>query len=339
MSKSKHLSSLIDDLLDLSKVEAGQLSLDSVATNLREEVDGVILMLSNRAKAKGLAMNCSYKGILPRTILTDPMRLRQILINVIGNAIKFTETGSIDVDVQMDETKVGDASRYIVFSITDSGRGIERSKHLQIFEPFCQEATTTARKFGGTGIGLTLSRQLARLMGGDLLLKSSEPGKGSTFEFSIISGPLGSDKVHPAETLRSDASTSKTTKKALQGLHILLVEDSPDNRLLLERFLKSDGAEVDLASDGVEAVKMALKNVYNVIVMDVQMPNLDGRQATEQLRKSGYSVPIIALTADATKEERNRCIAAGMNDYWTKPISNIDLCKAVSKWTGGVKEN
>lgn len=331
---AKHLSSLIDDILDLSKVEAGQMSLDSVVTNLREEVDGAILMLSNRAKAKGLAIHCTYNGILPKTILTDPMRLRQILINVIGNAIKFTEVGSIDVSVKMDETKIGDASRYVAFSITDSGLGIERSKHLQIFEPFCQEATTTARRFGGTGIGLTLSRQLARLMGGDLVLKYSEPGKGSTFEFSITSGPLGSDKDPPIEPSRCDPSSNKNAEKALHGLHILLVEDSPDNRLLLEKFLESDGAKVDLATDGIEGVNMALKGTYDVIIMDVQMPNLDGRQATEQLRKAGYKLPIIALTADATKEEKNRCLASGMNDYCTKPISNIDLCKIISKWAG-----
>lgn len=329
---AKHLTSLIDDILDLSKVEAGQVNLESASFDVRDEIKGVISMLSVRAKEKNLTLTWEVDDEVPKEIVTDPMRVRQILINIVGNAIKFTEAGSVDVNVQLSAIPAGGGPRrQIIFYVTDTGCGVAPNKHQKIFEPFRQEDSCTARKYGGTGLGLALSRELARLMGGDIILKHSEPGKGSVFEISIAF-------EHSLSSPGLDSPVQGSRPKlvsldyALAGARVLLVEDGADNRLLIEQILKSNGASITSAEDGERGVKMALAGSYDVILMDVQMPVLDGREATKQLRELGCSIPIVALTAYATKEEREKCFAAGMSDYCTKPISIDELCRVVAKY-------
>ena len=329
---AKHLTSLIDDILDLSKVEAGQINLEATLVNLRQEVESVVTMLGTKAKERGLDLRCAFADGVPQIVSSDPTRLRQILINVIGNAIKFTESGRIDIAVQADQSKQGESRRRVVFTVTDTGCGIETSMQAKVFEPFAQEAVSTSRKYGGTGLGLTLSRELARLLHGDIVLKRSEPGVGSTFEISIESESI--DAALAPETLVAGGvqANGESNKFPLHGLNVLLVEDGEDHRILIERFLKAKGASVGLASDGVHGVRMALEHSYDVILMDVQMPNLNGREATAKLRASGCMVPIIALSAFATKIEKEKCLAVGMNEYLTKPIGIDDLAKAVAKY-------
>lgn len=329
---AKHLTSLIDDILDLSKVEAGQVSLESASFDVRDEVKGVISMLSVRAKEKNLTLTWGVDDEVPKEIVTDPMRVRQILINTVGNAIKFTEEGSVDVNVQLSNIPAdGSTRRQIIFFVSDTGCGVAPNKQQKIFEPFRQEDSCTARKYGGTGLGLALSRELARLMGGDIILKHSEPGKGSVFEISIAFEPSLSSTGLDTSVPGSHAKLV-SHDNALAGARVLLVEDGADNRLLIEQILKSNGASITSAEDGEGGVKMALASNYDVILMDVQMPVLDGREATKQLRELGCSVPIVALTAYATKEEREKCFAAGMSDYCTKPISVEELCRVVAKY-------
>lgn len=329
---AKHLARLIDDILDLSKVEAGQISLEVMPTDVRSEVTEVISMLSQGAKSAGLSLTCTIDPRVPKLAQADSMRLRQILFNVIGNAIKFTASGSVSVQVAYRDASDGFKAPSIAIDVIDTGCGIDSSYHEEIFKPFSQGSIATARKYGGTGLGLALSRKLARILGGDIVLRRSEPGKGSTFDFSFPVGTV----VAPVESLvRRDTqppASKVSVPKMLDGLQVLLVEDGPDNRLLFELFLKSNGAMVDLATDGQEGMSQALKKNYDAVLMDIQMPNMDGRKATQELRKLGYKVPVIALTAYATKEERDRCIADGMNDYCTKPITMNDLCLTILKW-------
>ena len=328
---AKHLSSLLDDILDLSKVEAGQINLETAFVNLRQEVENVVAMLGAKAKAKGLELRCTFADDVPQVVSSDPTRLRQILINVIGNAIKFTDSGRIDIAVQADQSKQGESRRRVVFTVTDSGCGIEPCMQAKVFEPFTQEAASTTRKYGGTGLGLTLSRELARLLHGDIVLKRSESGVGSTFEISIESEAIDA-AVAPESLVTAGVQVNgETNKFPLSGLNVLLVEDGADHRVLIERFLKAKGANVGLASDGVNGVRMALEQSYDVILMDVQMPNLNGREATAKLRASGCTVPVIALSAFATKIEKEKCLAVGMNEYLTKPIGIDELASVVAK--------
>ena len=317
---AKHLTSLIDDILDLSKVEAGQINLEATFVNLRQEVESVVAMLGAKAKAKGLDLRCAFADDVPQVVSSDPTRLRQILINVIGNALKFTESGCIDIKVRADPSRQGESHRRVVFAVSDTGCGIDASMQAKVFEPFTQEAASTTRKYGGTGLGLTLSRELARLLHGDIVLKHSEPGAGSTFEVAIESELIDGAVVPESLVAGGVRGHGDSNKLPLQGLNVLLVEDGADHRVLIERFLKGKGASVGLASDGVSGVRMALEQSYDVILMDVQMPNLNGREATAKLRAGGCTVPVIALSAFATKIEKEKCLAVGMNEYLTKPI-------------------
>ncbi|TWW12247.1 hypothetical protein E3A20_02460, partial [Planctomyces bekefii] len=270
------------------------------------------------------------------TIWSDPLRFRQILLNVVGNAVKFTNQGHVGVHVGVAHLSGAEAANgskvKLVIRVTDTGSGIEVDKHTKIFEPFSQESAATARRYGGTGLGLTLSRQLARLLGGDIDLIESEPGKGSTFAITVAAGAgakeLGGKKAESIGVIQPDPRD----KAALQGLSLLVVDDGDDNRYLMDLILKSRGAAVDLARDGDEAVSMAMAKIYDVIFMDIQMPKLDGRAATEQLRQRGYKGPIVALTAHATSEERVRCMKSGMNEYCTKPISPDEVIRVVLRW-------
>ncbi|MBX2995291.1 MAG: PAS domain S-box protein [Bdellovibrionaceae bacterium] len=326
----KLLSTIINDILDLSKVEAGRLEVERIEVPLMDLVNEITVLLNLEASGKGVQLSVSREGRLPRLIKTDPTRLRQILFNIVGNAVKFTEKGSINVTVKLCE----DDANQVCFLVKDTGTGIAPEQAQRLFSPFVQADVTTTRRFGGTGLGLVLSKKLAQLLGGDVILANSALGEGSTFEIRIHHGqPLASvsdsgggvSKVSSAApTLRRDAS--------LQNHKILVVDDSPDNLALMKRILNLAGAEVDTASNGSEGIQRALSGDYSSILMDLQMPEMDGYEATRALRSKGYRRPIIALTAHAMKEERKRCLESGFNDHLTKPVDREALIHILSEY-------
>ncbi len=351
-SNGEHLLRLINDVLDLSKIEAGRLVVERVACRPAELVGEVVSLMRVRAAGKGIPLLLKFDGPCPETVQTDPTRLRQILVNLIGNAIKFTETGQVRVVVRLVD---GDsASPKLAVDVVDTGIGIPPEQIEQIFEPFSQGDASSARRFGGTGLGLTISRRLARLLGGDITVRS-HPGQGSTFTATIDPGPLTGVAMlqRPTEAIASARLDRTRSGEQLPlpklNCRVLLAEDSPDNQRLIAFLLRKAGAEVVTASNGRQAVELALASVagsaqtadesqpcqtasFDVILMDMQMPELDGYQATTQLRAAGYTGPIIALTAYAMADDRQKSLAAGCDDYLTKPIAHHTLITTVAQW-------
>ncbi|HEX4926167.1 MAG TPA: response regulator [Bdellovibrionales bacterium] len=325
------LSRLISDILDLSKVEAGHLQIERVQFPLPDTIVAVVGTLDQTAKEKGITLDLKTAGMLPAKIHSDPTRLRQILFNIIGNAIKFTQKGGVHVEVKYDRP-----SNKMQIDVTDEGTGIEAAQAEKIFKPFMQADSSTTRKFGGTGLGLSLSRKLARALGGDVELTRSEPGKGSTFSVTIDAGSVDGEVfvqgVQWPLDLKNQRPSAATQSRSLDGIHILLVEDSQDNQVLLTRFLTLAGAKVEVAENGEEGVKKALGGDHHVVLMDIQMPVLDGYQATQQLRQSAFEKPILALTAHALKEERERCLQVGCDDHLTKPVDRKALLDIVASY-------
>ncbi|HIF00498.1 MAG TPA: response regulator [Planctomycetes bacterium] len=295
--------------------------------------------MPRQATAKNLPLEVRFDGPVPATIQSDPARLRQILINMVGNAIKFTETGSITIVTRLLK-EPGEKPR-LQFDIIDTGIGIAKEQMEMIFLAFTQADGAPTRKFGGTGIGLTISRRLVELLGGTISV-SSTLGKGSTFSVSVSTGLLDDVRmingpVDPgAKTTRTEAIDE--TQVPLQHLRILFAEDGSDNQRLISFLLKKAGAVVTLADNGQVAFDLATvareeNRPFDVIVMDMQMPVLDGYAATRQLRDAGYSVPIIALTAHAMAGDRQKCLDAGCDDYLTKPIDRKKLIDVVASYT------
>jgi signal transduction histidine kinase/FixJ family two-component response regulator len=332
------LLEIIDDILDLSKIEAGKLELEQVACSPRQILADVLALMRVRADAKGLGLEVAYEGPLPATVVTDPTRLRQILVNLVGNAIKFTETGSVRVVVQLIEG--GRGQPMLRFDVIDTGIGINGDRVAKLFTPFTQGDSSMHRRYGGSGLGLTISKRLAEMLGGTITV-ASQPGVGSTFSATITPGsldhmPLLAEVEHARETPAS-ATVPPRTPTRLHG-RVLLVEDGPDNQRLISFLLKKAGAEVTLAENGKVALEKALSvfprwrrrhtdqlEEFDVILMDMQMPVMDGYEATRRLRSAGYRGPIIALTAHAMTDDRQKCLDAGCDDYITKPVNREQL--------------
>ncbi len=321
---SQQLLRIIDDILDLSKVEAGKVSIEKMSVCLSQLVTDLKGLLLPRSLEQNSELEFILNSDLPESISSDPVRLKQILVNVIGNALKFTKNGKVKVTLTLD------SDSYLQIEVEDNGRGISEEQAKRLFQPFAQAEDSTTRLFGGTGLGLVLSKSLCILLGGDLTLVRSAIGKGSLFEIKI--------KLDPAEltTLNAkkneDVKRSSTEKKTpLEGLRILLVEDAPDNQALFSILLKRAGAEVDTASDGIEAVRKAQEQDYSLVLMDVQMPRMDGYEATKRLRQGGCKIPIIALTAHAMPEEKERCLAAGYSNFLSKPLDSRCLFDILSE--------
>ncbi|MBX3039084.1 MAG: response regulator [Bdellovibrionaceae bacterium] len=305
----KNLQQIINDILDISKVEAGHLDIHSSTFELNEFIDELnanLQLLAHRGKN---VLEFRRQGEISELLSSDRTRLRQILTNLVGNALKFTHEGSVTVFY-------GQKDKTIFFRVCDTGIGINESEHGQLFKAFSQLDHSASRKYGGTGLGLLLSRRLAQYMGGDIQLESSRPGVGSVFILTLPYQPeLGSGQK-PVELV----PPVNEDYLELSGKHVLVVEDSIDNQLLVKVFLGRKNMVLDFANNGREGIEKALAHRYDLVLMDMQMPVVDGYAATEELRRRGYSVPIIALTAHAMKEDRERCLRVGCNEYLTKPI-------------------
>jgi len=306
----RHLVHLIDEILDLSKIEAGELKSERVETHLSELISDVSVMMQYKAKEKALLFLMRLEQPLPQTFVTDPIRLKQILLNIMSNAIKFTEAGEVKVTVKCD-TK-------LQVVVEDTGIGISDTQASRLFQPFTQADASITRKYGGTGLGLAVSRKLAQALGGDVVLVKSKLGKGSVFEVTIaLEGAKYA--MHPAQSVPSCEPVQNPFTR-IDGLRILLAEDLEDNQLLVKSKLGAAGGIIDIANNGEEALMLAKAKEYDIVLMDIRMPKLDGYQATEKLRALGYPVPIIALTAHAMPEEIRRCQEVGCNGHLAKPV-------------------
>jgi PAS domain S-box-containing protein len=328
----KALLQLIDDVLDLAKIEAGRIALAPVDCSPRRVVDEVAGLLRVAARRKRLALEVRYVEPLPESIHTDPVRLRQILVNFVGNAIKFTEQGEVRVQVSSSD---GPRGARIHFAVTDTGIGI-RSEHLaDIFRPFNQADSSMSRQVGGAGLGLTISRRLAQMRGGEIVVESS-PGKGSTFVLSIDAGESAPAAVVPEDSRTAAEAWSGAGKPTSLAGRVLLVEDTPANRHLIQTMLRKAGATVEVAENGEEACRKAEASAaagkpYDLILMDIQMPEMDGHEAVTRLRGQGWRGPIVALTAYAMNGDREKCLASGCDGYLPKPISRESLLETVGR--------
>jgi CheY-like chemotaxis protein len=324
----KHLLQVINDILDLSKVEARKLDVEEIDFLLFPILAEIDSLVRKQAKDSGLEFTIQYNFPLPKMIKSEPLRLKQILINLLNNAIKFTEAGSVTLIVDCDREK-----EKLHFKVVDTGIGLSISQIEKIFNPFSQADISTSRRFGGTGLGLSLSKQLVERLGGSLTVESQE-GRGSTFQFSMDVGDLsGRDFVTSMEEVLVDTSP-KLSSPSLQKMSgsILLAEDNTDNQVLISMYLESMGADVTIVSNGQAAVEAARNKIYDLILMDMQMPIMDGLEAVSLLRSQDYDYPIAALTANAMKEDKERCLQMGCNDFITKPVNRGDLCEVVGKY-------
>jgi signal transduction histidine kinase/CheY-like chemotaxis protein/HPt (histidine-containing phosphotransfer) domain-containing protein len=327
---ARHLMELINDILDISKIEAEKMTVEAIACDPARAAVEVASMLRPRAIAKSIPLSVEFVGEIPAEVKTDPLRLKQILMNLTGNAIKFTERGNICVRLSVE--KRGDASQ-VRFDVVDSGIGMSPEQIGRLFQPFVQADDSMTRKYGGTGLGLAISKRLAKFMGGDISVRS-EPGHGSTFSFWLDGGPLRNVPMRQGLTesmLAIGPHTPDAEQIQLRG-RILLAEDGIDNQQLLTLNLVTAGAEVVVAENGRIAVERVRNEPFDLVLMDMQMPELDGYGATSELRRLGYTLPIIALTAHAMGGDRARCIDAGCTDYLTKPIDNELLLRTVASY-------
>jgi len=328
-SSSRNLLILLNDILDLSKIEAGELTLENIAFSSRRIIQQTAELLKPLAQKKKIDLYCQIDESLPERLMADPARLQQIMNNLVSNAIKFTEKGFVRLDVTLTKDHVGDPQIYM--RVEDTGIGIPEDKQEAVFKKFIQADVSTARKYGGTGLGLAITKELVEMMGGRIWLESEE-GYGTTFFVEIpvevpeVQAVVVSNKVDRQENGHIDISA-----------RMLVVDDHPVNLLFMDKVLKKIGFKnVDKANSGVEAVELAKQNTYNLIFMDCQMPEMDGFEAAERIRLlEGDAIgntPIIAVTADAMKGARERCIDAGMNDYISKPVDIEKLKDVLGKW-------
>ncbi|HTO70591.1 MAG TPA: ATP-binding protein [Myxococcota bacterium] len=330
-----HLLALINDMLDLSKIEAGGLEVRRGETSPISVAQHVVALLRERARAKGLSLELELGADVPTSIHTDPLRLQQILVNLVGNAIKFTERGGVRLLVSHQPSPAGGAG-HVVFEVIDTGIGIAPEHRERVFAPFSQADASESRRYGGTGLGLAISRGLTEQLGGKLELES-EVGTGTTFRLKLPVGtPLGVASAAPlgAEGIER-ADSPNAPLPTLRG-RVLLAEDGADNQRLIERLLVRVGLEVEIAADGRLAVDQVLEaetagRPFDAVLMDMQMPTLDGYEATQALRDAGFARPIIALSAHAMVEDRERCLAVGCDAFAPKPIDRRALIELLAQ--------
>ncbi len=330
-----HLLALIDDFLDLSQVEAGKLQLHEVPCCVRDLFSELADLLRSRAREKGLGFTVSVAPEVPEVLVLDPTRVRQILLNLTSNALKFTERGGVNVLCELQDASL------LRISVSDSGIGMTAEQLARVYEPFYQADSSPTRVFGGTGLGLTVSRRLIEVLGGTLQVES-EFGRGSTFCVRLPAARGASP--HPTLLARASAAEEQRAEPALpRGLRVLLAEDGPDNQKVLGFMLKKLGVDARTVQNGQLALEAALEaealgDPFRVVLMDMQMPVLDGYAATAELRARGYTGPIVALTAHAMRGDRERCLAAGCDDYLTKPTTRGRLATAIARALGKLEK-
>jgi len=331
---SHKLLTLLNDILDFSKIEAGKLDTEIIDCSLGDLLNSVESLMRPKAEEKALEFEIVEAEFLPSQIHTDPVRVHQCLINLVDNAVKFTTQGCVGIHVSVENDGAG---AYIRFDVADTGIGIACEQQAGIFESFTQADGSTTRKFGGSGLGLTITRQLAELLGGELSL-SSEPGEGSVFSLLI---PAGVDVESQPSLDRHSISgycgrDAETAEDLEFSGRVLVAEDSPTNQTLMKLLLEKMGLEVSVAQDGNEAVSKALSELFDMIFMDIQMPHMNGYEATKVLRDKRISTPIVALTANAMKGDDKKCIDAGCDEYMSKPIDRRKLPGVVGKYLSPV---
>jgi signal transduction histidine kinase len=312
---------LLNDILDLSKIESGKMELEAAVFSPAVPINEVAALLRSQAEAKGLHLACVVAPGLPSAVTGDALRLRQVLLNLVGNAVKFTECGGVELSV----TPAGgglDIAR-LRFSVRDTGIGMDAAAQARLFEKFTQADSSTTRRYGGTGLGLAISQLLVRQMGGEIHV-SSDLGKGSEFSFEL-SFPLAAMPV--------EASVAPVTARRFTG-RVLVVEDNPVNQRVIELMLRRAGLEVAFADNGADGAARALSESWSLVLMDVRMPGLDGMEATRRIRTglAGRPLPIVALTANAMAEDRAACQAAGMDDFLAKPVRQPELHACLERW-------
>ena len=328
---AKSLLGIINDILDFSKIEAGKLEIESVPFFLADVWDNLTNLVMRSIEGKGLALKYRLDPTIPPCLWGDPLRLGQILLNLVGNAIKFTDSGSITLSTQLLETS--EASVLVQFTISDSGIGMSDEQIHKLFSPFTQADGSTTRKYGGTGLGLVISKRLVSMLGGKIWVESLA-GEGSSFFFTAQFGPGKEEDVPLADRHKGPGKWAIAPLTHIQGARILLVEDNEINQQVAVGILESAGLQVTIATNGQEGVEMANPERFDAILMDMQMPVLDGYEASKKIRENKFldNLPIIAMTADAMQDDRDRCFAAGVDDYVAKPIDPKGLFSTLLKW-------
>ncbi|MGB5278017.1 MAG: ATP-binding protein [Gammaproteobacteria bacterium] len=317
------LLAILNDILDLSKIEAGKLNIELIPLDMREIVDEIITLHSMAAEEKGIQISADIDQQLPQVVIGDPTRLRQILANLVSNAFKFTDTGHVLVKIRtvVSEGKMAD----VRVAVEDTGIGIDADIKDELFSEFTQADGSTTRKYGGTGLGLAIVKQLVEMMHGEFGVESV-PGDGSTFWFRIPLEVSDLQRLQPSED--DDAPT------AMLNGHVLLVEDNPINQMIAQKMLEKIGLESTLAGDGQQALDMLSQGSFDAVLMDCQMPVMDGFEAAKRIREldAFHELPIIAMTANVMEGDREKCLDAGMNDYIGKPVVEAGLKKTLSRW-------
>lgn len=333
----EHVLGLIDDILDISKIEAGKMELQHIDFSLGQVMETLTTVVAPKAAGRNLELVFDIDPALPPMLVGDPLRLGQVLINYTNNAIKFSEQGRIEIRVR----KLGGASRgcLVRFEVSDQGIGLTEAEIARLFVSFQQADTSTTREYGGTGLGLAICKQLAGLMGGEVGVHS-QPGRGSTFWFTAQLGipamqlSMLAEQLHDAASGLLAAERPAPAPSMLQGARILLAEDNAFNQQIAQEMLEEEGALVCVAGNGAEALALLAENDFDCVLMDVQMPLMDGLEATRRIRAEARlaRLPVLAMTATATTEARMRCIEAGMSDFISKPIQPVLMCQTIARW-------
>ncbi len=330
----EHLLAIINDILDISKIEAGRMTIERLACSPRELIQDVVELLQARARERGLDLIVKVDPSVPRSITTDPTRLRQILANLVGNALKFTEQGSVTVRAKWHST--GPSTGSLEIAVIDTGIGIKTEHLTRLFRPFSQADSTMSRRFGGTGLGLAICHRLAEMLGGGIAVESRE-GVGSCFQVALDGSPAINHV--PLLPLPQTVANPTGVSGQLSGLRVLVVDDAADNRRLLSHHVQKAGAKCLLAENGLLALEQIAAahqrgEPFDVVLMDMAMPVLDGYQATSRLRERGDKTPVIALTAHAMSTDEAKCLAYGCDDFQTKPINKHKLIATIARWAG-----
>lgn len=323
-----NLSKLLKDILDLHRIEQDKIAVETIPFNIRESVSSHLEPYRHLAADKNLSFSYSFDEQVPKVVLGDPTRISQVLINLVSNAIKFTEKGSVTVDCSLRKLSEEESTAELVFKVTDTGVGVPVEKQSLVFESFTQSDQSTTRRYGGFGLGLSISKKLVHLMNGEMGVTSPPDGEncGACFWFSLVLGYVSDDMV---EQVDEDSDVDFRLEK---DAHILVVDDNPINVLLMQDLLESYGAKVTTAQNGEEAVQLALSKHFDLVFMDVQMPGMDGLEAATLLRNAEFDQPIVAFSANAYHDDIAKSMKAGMNDHLCKPFTNHEIVALLKKW-------